>query len=127
MAHSTAQRTITLSINGSDKDAQVFYTYTSPVTGLSYVDAPVCDLLCNQPINCLFLLDYLSTLNGWTIIDTTPNGTPALEQVAGARRLSIMTINPYDTPGTYKFFINYKNELTGAVIHRDPQEGNIPP
>lgn len=126
MASSTPQRLITLSINGNDKYAQVYYTYNCPVTGLAYINSPVCDLLCNQAVNCLFILDYASTLNGWTIINTTPNGSPELKQVPGALNLSILTINPYNAPDTYKFYINYKNMQTEAVINIDPQEGNIP-
>jgi hypothetical protein len=126
MAHHFPQRIITLTVNGNDKNAQVYYTYNCPVKGLAYINSPVCDLLVNHAINSLFVLDYTSTLNGWRIIDTTPNGTPALEQYPGARNLSILTSNPYDKPGTYKFYINYHNTQTDATIHIDPQEGNIP-
>lgn len=126
MAAPYPQRLITITVNGNDKNSTVFYTYTSPLDGLVRVDSPVCDLLCNAPVNCLYVLDYISTQNGWIITETTPNGTPALDQYPGAKQQSIMTVNPYNSPGVFKYFIHYRNELTGATISIDPQEGNVP-
>ncbi|APA68743.1 MULTISPECIES: hypothetical protein [unclassified Janthinobacterium] len=128
MAFTTPQRTITISIIGNDQNAQVRYSYWSPITGLTYQQSPICDLTSKQATYCLFLLDYESTRNGWTIVNTSPNGTsPVLAQVAGAYNLSVMTINPYTTLDTYNFYINYRNALTGIEVSFDPQEGNIPP
>jgi hypothetical protein len=127
MQLTTPQRTITISLLGTDQDTQAFYSYLSPVTGQSYIDAPLCDLLVNQPVYCLFVLDYASTMSGWTIVDTSPYGrSPALEQTPGALNLSVLTYNPHTTTDTYRFYINYLNTITGTTVSIDPQEGNIP-
>jgi hypothetical protein len=127
MTLATPQRTITISIIGTDKDAQVFYSYLSPVTGQSYINAPKCDLVVNQPVYCLFVLDYASTISGWTIVDTSPYGnSPPLAQTPGALNLSILTYDPHTTDDIYRFYINYLNTVTGVPISIDPQEGNIP-
>jgi hypothetical protein len=128
MSHPTPQRTVTISIIGNDEHATVLYTYLSPITGLSFINAPTCDLKVDRAINTLFVLDYAATMIGWKITKTTPNGTPALEQIPGAKHLSLMTCNPYDVPGeTYKYYIHYHNSVTDQNMKKDPQEGNIPP
>jgi hypothetical protein len=122
------QRVVTISVIGNHSDAVVYYSYLSPVTGLVYVNAPVCDILVDCPIYTLFVLDYSATLNGWTITGTSPHdGSLALESVPGALNLSIMTINPYNTQDTYNYYIDYANIHTKAVMKRDPQEVNVPP
>jgi hypothetical protein len=127
MPLTTPQRTLSITVIGTDKEAQVVYSYLSPVTGLSYINSPTCDLLVNQPVYCLFVLDYASTMNGWTIFDITPYGrSPELSQTPGALHLSILTYNPHTTEDKYQFYINYHNTVTGAKISIDPQEGNIP-
>ncbi|MGK5066458.1 hypothetical protein D3C81_138250 [compost metagenome] len=128
MKFATPQRTITISILGTDHNAQALYSFWSPLSGLSYQNSPSCDINCNQPTDCLFILDFEATRHGWTIVNTTPKGSsPVLEQVPGARHLSVMTINPYTSLDTYNFYINYRNTITGAELAIDPQEGNIPP
>jgi hypothetical protein len=128
MAQTIPQRTISVSILGTDNDAQVLYNYSSPITGLTYTNSPQCDLLCNQPSYSLFVLDYAATRNGWAIVNITPYGdSPALAQTPGAYNLSILTFNPYTAQDTYRFYINYHNTITGAKISIDPQEGNVPP
>lgn len=124
-----AQRSITISIAGTDKHSTVSYTYWSPVTGHSFVNAPECNLKIIGPTYCLFLLDYQSTLAGWTIEGTKPYGdSPKLKAELGPADLSISTYNPYDPDDAdYRFYIKYKNTVTGAVFCEDPQEGNIPP
>jgi hypothetical protein len=127
MPQTIPQRSISITILGTDKDAQVVYNYASPITGLTYTNAPACDMLCNQPSYSLFVLDFPTTGNGWTIVDITPKGdSPTLSQTAGAYNLSILTFNPHTTEDTYRFYINYRNSITGAKISVDPQEGNIP-
>lgn len=127
MPSTVPQRTISISITGTDKDAQVRYSYWSPVTGESFLNAPICDLSCNQPTYCLYVLDFMATQNGWSITGTSPNGdSPVLTQVPGAYHLSVLTFNPHTTDTQYRFFINYHNSLTGVDIQFDPQETNIP-
>ncbi|MGJ9416289.1 hypothetical protein ACHAC9_00780 [Massilia sp. CMS3.1] len=127
MSLTTPQRIITISIIGTGKDAQAFYSYLSPVTGQSYINAPLCDLLVNQPVYCLFVLDYASTMSGWTIVNTSPYGrSPELSQTPGALNLSVLTYNPHTTEDKYQFYINYLNTITNVTIGIDPQEGNIP-
>lgn len=123
------QRVITISIVGTDENAEVYYTYHSPVSGVSYIDCPVCDMVADQPINSLFVLDYFSTKNGWTITQVTPRrGSPAMDSVHGALNLSILTINPYtSTDVMYRFYLHYVNTVTDAEMERDPQMGNIRP
>jgi hypothetical protein len=127
MAQTIPQRTVTITVVGTDDKSSILYNYVSPITGLSYTNSPTCDLLCNQPSYSLFVLDYISTLNGWVIVDTSPHGdSPVLSQVPGAYNLSILTFNPHTNDDTYRFYINYRNTITGARISVDPQEGNIP-
>jgi len=126
MALSTPQRVITLTINGTDSNSQVYYTYASPVTGSAFINAPLCDMVCNRSVNSMFVLDYMSSLNGWTITGTSPNQSPALEFELGPKGQSVMTINPYDKLDTYNFYINYKNVITEAKFASDPQERNVP-
>lgn len=128
MPQAVPQRVITISINGTDHEANVAYTYQSPITGQSYANAPICDMVVDRAIYSLFVLDYISTLNGWTITQTTPyQDSPTLLQVAGALNLSLLTFNSYTTEHTYRFYIHYRNSITGATMCRDPQEGNIVP
>jgi len=127
MSQPVPQRSITLTIVGNDENADVYYTYLSPVTGLSYTNCPVCDMVADQPVNSLFVLDYVSTLNGWTITGLTPHeGSPSLQSVPGALNASILTINPYTSLETYRYYIHYLNTANGAEMERDPQQGNIP-
>jgi len=127
MTQPAPQRVITVSIIGTGEDADVYYSYLSPVSGLSYTYCPVCDIVADQAINSLFVLDYFATQNGWTIAGSSPKeGSPSLESVQGALNLSMMTINPYSSPeAVYKFFIHYVNTVTGDEMERDPQIGNV--
>lgn len=129
MTQPVPQRVITISIIGTGEQAEVYYTYLSPVTGLSYINCPVCDMIADQATNTLFVLDYISTKNGWTITGTSPRrGSPTLESVPGALQLSVMTINPYSSLDViYKFYIHYLNTVTDAEMERDPQMGNVKP
>jgi hypothetical protein len=123
-----AQRTITVTIHGNNNDHYMTYSYWSPVKGIQYHQAPTCDLLCNRPTYFLFILDYESTINGWTITGTEPrHGSPALPTKLGPDNLSVSNYNDYqDKSKTYYFAINYQNTATGTKISVDPQEGNIP-
>lgn len=128
MPQPVPQRIIVISIIGTGEQAQIYYTYLSPVTGLTYTMAPVCDMVADQAIDSLFVLDYFSAQSGWTITRTSPRlGSPTLETVPGARNLSIMTINPYTSMEVYKFYIHYLNTANGMEIERDPQVGNVSP
>ena len=129
MTTAVPQRSVTITLSGSSAaDARVSYSYWSPNSGLSYTNSPNCDLLCKTATDTLFLLDYASTGAGWTIVNTTPNPAtaPTLEQWLGPAAQSLMTYNPCITVGTFNFFINYVNVVTGAVVSFDPQEGNEP-
>jgi hypothetical protein len=122
------QRSITISINGTDNNASVTYTYWSPVYGTNYVNSPSCDLSCNQPTFCLYLLDFTTSQNGWTIVKSSPHqDSGSLNQVIGPNNLSLQTFNSYTALDTYRFYIHYYNMVTKARICFDPQEGNIPP
>lgn len=127
MSQAIPQRVITVTIIGNDKDAQVQYSYLSPINGQLFTNAPTCDLKVDRAVYSLFVLDYASTLNGWSISETSPyEASPALSQVAGAFHLSLLTFNPYTTEHTYRFYIHYRNK-NGIYIKRDPQEGNVQP
>lgn len=127
MTQPAPQRIVTISIDGTGENADVYYTYSSPVSGLSYLDCPVCDMTADQAINTLFVLDYFSAKKGWTITGTSPKeGSLSLQAVPGALNLSILTINPYTSVDiTYKFYIHYLNTTNGAEMERDPQVGNV--
>jgi hypothetical protein len=122
------QRTISLSIAGIDELAEVKYSYWSPVTGEHHADVPVCDLLVNRPINSLFTLDYQSSLNGWIITGTHPHThSRTLPSTIGPNELSVSTFNTNEYSGdVFRFYIDYRNTITGAKISIDPQEGNVP-
>jgi hypothetical protein len=121
------QRVITISIVGDGENAVVYYSYLSPVTGLIYVDSPVCDVLVDRPIHTLYVLDYSASLNGWKLVKTSPHdGSPELPWLLGAKDLSLMTINACKNNDTYSYYIHYVNTVSGAVMKRDPQEANIP-
>lgn len=127
MTTPSPQRVIIISITGTGEQSEVYYSYVSPVSGLSYVNCPVCDLVADQATNTLFVLDFFSTKNGWTITGISPRkGSPALESVSGALNLSILTVNPYINLDVYKFYIHYLNTVNGAEMERDPQVGNVP-
>lgn len=121
------QRIVTITIQGTGTDALVVYSYVSPVTGISYVQSPTCDLLVDRASYCLFVLDYSTTQNGWAITEMTAHGQSGqLPYVPGAFHLSLLTFNPHTTHHTYRFYIHYRNTFTNAEIKIDPQEGNIP-
>lgn len=121
------QRTITISLSGTGEDATATYSYVSPVTGSTFLNAPVCDLKCQQASYCLYILDFASTKAGWTLTGTAPNGgATGMTSVPGALNLSLLTFDPYTCYSTYRFYLRYLNTLTGAEIEIDPQEGNVP-
>jgi len=130
MKTATPQRSVTIAICGrSADDAQVRYSYWSPVDGVTRTATPKCHLDQTRATNTLFLLDYQSSLNGWTISGVEPNpaGAPALETIPGPAGQSVMTLFPnLPVTETFKFYIVYTNTLTGAVVRFDPQEDNTP-
>jgi len=125
----TPQRTVTIALSTNNHITKARYSYVSPVTGLRFQDAPICDLKIDRATNCLFILDYLSTLNGWVIdsISATP-GSMLIPSTMGANKLSILTFDPYSSENAvYNFFISYSNHITDTQYSEDPQEGNGPP
>lgn len=131
MKHARPQRTVSIRLTGRRKsDAQVAYTYWTPSDGTTRTDSPKCELYNEAGTNTLFLLDYASTRNGWTIIGIEPNpaDAPCLETILGPANTSIMTLFPdSDYPETFKFYIVYSNTLTEETVKYDPQEENTPP
>lgn len=131
MNQARPQRTVTISLSASQpSDAQVAYTYWAPSDGITSTNAPVCDLYNERGTNTLFLLDYVSTLNGWTIAGIAPNpaGAPCLESILGPASTSLMTLFPDSAqPHVFRFYIAYRNTLTGQTLMLDPQESNTPP
>jgi hypothetical protein len=126
MTQPAPQRVIVISIIGTDELSEVYYTYTSPVTGLSYINCPTCDMQADQPTNLLFALDFHSAKNGWTITSTSPRkGSPKLDSFAGALNLSVLVADPYTDMVEHKFYIHYLNVLNETEMERDPQVGNI--
>jgi hypothetical protein len=130
MNTATPQRNVTIAVSGrSADDAQVRYSYWSPNDGITRAASPTCDLDQVRATNTLFLLDYQSSLNGWTITGVEPNpaGAPTLQTIQGPAGQSVMTVFP-QLPVTevFNFYIVYKNTLTGAVVRFDPQENNTP-
>jgi hypothetical protein len=128
MNTATPQRTVTVTIYGkSADDAQITYSYWSPSTGVAHTASPTCDLTQTCATNTLFLLDYQSSQNGWTITGVEPNpaGAPALETIPGPAKQSVMTLFPdLSVPQIFNFYISFTNTLTGAVVRFDPQEKN---
>lgn len=121
------QRTITVSIVGTDEHAKVFYSYWSPIFGTSFVNSPSCDMKIDRPTYSLFVLDYQSSLAGWSFVKTGPDGaSEQLKFQLGPENLSLSTYNPYTTDhDIYPYFLYFKN-VNGAQMKDDPQEGNIP-
>jgi hypothetical protein len=128
MNTATPQRTVTITIYGkSADDAQIAYSYWSPNDGVAHTASPKCDLYQVRATNTLFLLDYQSSLNGWTITGVEPNpaGAPALETIPGPAKQSVMTLFPdLSVPQIFNFYLTYTNTLTGAIVRFDPQENN---
>ncbi|MET0982673.1 MAG: hypothetical protein ABWY02_11265 [Telluria sp.] len=124
------QHVVHVSLREIGANIAAFYTYVSPLSGISYIDAPVCDIKCDQPTFTLYVLDFASTINGWKIDGMKPvDDTDALKWELGPDQLSIQVFNPHkhDT-GVENFSIIYSNENYhhGKPVPIDPQEGNIP-
>ncbi|WP_332878389.1 hypothetical protein [Massilia sp. S19_KUP03_FR1] len=127
MSQPVPLRTITVSLNGNGTDAVDYYTFWSPYSGTSFTNSPACDITADAPVNTLFVLDYFTSLNGWTVTGISPMPEwPCLESVLGPLGSSIMTIDPHTTMQTYRYYINYTNSITGAQISCDPQQVNVP-
>jgi len=129
MTSATAQRTVSIGIQGtSGPNVQASYSFWSPNDGLVRVAANQCHLTNHRATNTLFVLDYQSTLNGWTMVEISPNppGAPALEFLVGPQGTSLMTMDIFEHMRKYAYFIHYKNTVTGGVAVIDPQEGNEP-
>jgi hypothetical protein len=125
------QRVIHVSLRAIGDNIAAFYTYVSPLFGTSYIDAPRCDIKCDRPTYTLYVLDFASTLNGWTIhgADFVKNHDH-LKASQGPENLSIQIFNPHrDNTSVDNFFIVYTNpnHCHGKLVPIDPQEGNIPP
>lgn len=128
MATPIPQRVITISLKQINNELRAFYTFLSPLTGNMFIDAPSCDIECNQPTNTLFVLDFASSAAGWTIVDTSrKEPSLPLPHKSGPSDQSVQVYNPHiDDTTKYSFYINYKNTVTGETKPIDPQEGNIP-
>jgi hypothetical protein len=130
MKQATPQRTVNISLMGRlQQDVRIAYSFWSPNDGFTRTAAPDCNLYQPNATNTLFILDYGSTLDGWTILRIEPNpaGAPMPETIHGPAHMSIMTMFPYsDKPEEYKFYIVYKNKLTDEEVRFDPQERNVP-
>ncbi|MEM8513764.1 hypothetical protein RCH14_003100 [Massilia sp. MP_M2] len=126
-----AQRVIHVSLREVGDNIAAFYTYVSPLFGTSYIDAPVCEIKCDRPTFTLYVLDFVSTLNGWTIQGADFLENPDdLTATAGPEHLSLQVFNPHnDDTSVGNFFIVYTNPnyRHGKLVPIDPQEGNIPP
>jgi len=134
MKNARPQRSVSISLNGRfTEDTSVSYSYWSPHDGISRTALHVCDLYQEKGTNTLFVLDYLSTLNGWVItgIELNPNYAPPpepLQSETGPCGGSILTKFPDgDGKWTYYFYIKYYNTLSEAHVRFDPQETNSPP
>jgi hypothetical protein len=126
----TPQRLIHVALREIGEKIAAFYTYTSPLFGTSYIDAPVCDIKSDRPTYTLYVLDFASTLNGWTIegMELSDVAT-GLTWQSGPDNMSIQVFNPYtDSSSVHNFTIIYtnKNYHNGRPVPIDPQEGNIP-
>nr|WP_315212464.1 hypothetical protein [uncultured Duganella sp.] len=92
-------------------------------------DAPLI-LFVDCPTNCLFVLDYETSQNGWIITGTTPVAPSAPLGIAnGPMFQSLATIDPFAGQGqsviVYTYSLQFANPLTGASITFDPQEVNV--
>jgi hypothetical protein len=122
------QRTVNICLSGrNDDDTSIAYSFWSPNDGLTRLRAPVCDMIEKVATNTLFILDYASTLNGWTIVGIEPRPpSPAIQYVMGPENTSVLTIDPCVKAGIFAFYISYLNTITNAQLKFDPQEGNEP-
>ena len=130
MTQATPQRTVSVSLTGrTEDDVEIAYSYWSPNDGTTRAGISECSLYQRSATNTLFLLDYASTRNGWTIVGTEPNPpeAPSLETIRGPASQSLMTMFPdIKEPQIFNFFMVFKNTVTGAVVRFDPQERNVP-
>jgi hypothetical protein len=132
MEYATPQRTVAISLSGRmAEDTTVTYSYWSPNDGYTRTGSSSCDLYHKTTTNTLFVLDFASTQNGWTITGTVPKpfGSPSLKTTLGPANTSIMTHFKDKTPDdeSFRFYILYTNTLTGADVRFDPQEENRVP
>lgn len=123
------QRVITVSIFGVEKNARVFYSYSSPISGNTYVNAPTCEIKIDQPTHTMYVLDFAASMNGWTFSKIVPRNDPKpLVPVLATNKLSISTLNPYEADyPDHAYYIEYYNTITHATMPHDPQENNVPP
>lgn len=130
MKNATPQRTVTINLSSRQaEEAQVRYSYWSPNDGFTRTATPSCDLYSKNASNTLFVLDYSSVQNGWTMVGTAPNpeGAPSLAFITGPENTSLMTQFPdLQHEEKFKFYIIYRNVLNEQTLWVDPQEGNIP-
>lgn len=122
------QRIITISISGIEKNARVFYSYTSPIYGIAFVNVPTCDISIDQPTYTMFVLDFASSMNGWTFKGILPrHDANPLSTIIGENKLSLTTFNPYDPEyPDHAYYIEYYNTITEKEMKHDPQENNVP-
>jgi len=123
------QRIISISVAGVKRNARVFYSYTSPIYGTTYLNAPTCDIAIDQPTHTMYVLDFAASMNGWIFTGILPRNDPKpLTTVIAANSLSITTFNPCDPEyPDHAYYIEYRNLVTDEVMQHDPQEGNVPP
>lgn len=122
------QRTVSLAIKTTGSGHKVSYTYVSPKSNKHHDGVAQCDLIVNDPVYCLFFLDYASSAAGWTIEKiTAANGSPLIPSELGPQNLSVVTDYTFTAPSpTFNFYICYSN-ANGDGFCEDPQEGNGPP
>lgn len=125
------QRVVHVSLREIGNKIAAFYTYVSPLFRTSHIDAPFCNIKCDRPTFTLYVLDFASTINGWTIDGIEQaHDTDKLTATLGPERLSIQVYNPHDDDTSVEnFSIVYSNQNHhhGEPVPIDPQEGNIPP
>lgn len=122
------QRIITISISGVGTTARVFYSYTSPIYGITFLNVPTCDISIDQPTYTMFVLDFASSMNGWVFKGVLPrHDANPLPTVLAENTLSLTTFNPYDPEyPDHSYYIEYYNTVTEKGMKRDPQELNVP-
>lgn len=123
------QFVVTVSLTGLGQSTRASYSYTVPQDDggwVTFQNISKCDLVIFRSTNCLFVLDYKTTLAGWYIHSiTTSADNSSLSTLAGPLNLSYMTIDPDQVLHQYDLTINYCNGDTTVPI--DPQETNVPP
>ncbi len=127
MPEQVKQIPVSIKIDGTGNNAQIFYTYINPADTKLVVNSPTCTVAAAEPYYTLFAIDYTSSAAGWQFHPSAPlipkPDSQAPTFTTPEDRLSLRTLDQSATV-TYKFDFIFINTVNGSQTISDPQEGN---